>query len=136
MKKAIAFTLVFLAANCSNALTVGLHLASKHSNYQTARNDNNHGVYIANEKFAAGVYKNSEFKNSAYVIALIPTIIPKTHLSVGLVTGYSTMPIVPMVAVTTTIPLTSATVLRLTAVPKPPQNGGAAVVHLSIESKF
>jgi hypothetical protein len=136
-----AWLMQFLCNTTSaHADTVGLHLMSVHSNYHLPRNDVNLGVYvvkkIGDETYAVGVYKNTENRCSGYVVRVF-NVATYLTLSAGAVTGYQYMRLAPLLTMSTQVPLSKESRLRLHLAPKAPfAPNSATAIHASVEFDF
>jgi len=140
MKYAIALALALSAtlAHAQAPDVVGLHLVSKHSNYDFAWNDTNPGVYARwDGGLTVGTYYNSNRKQSFYVgwtgeKQLTPRI--AAGITLGGVTGYTT-PLLPLVVPSVSVRVWDKVSLRTSFLYSPLKNGAHAL-HLSAEWKF
>lgn len=108
------------------ALTVGLSIASYHPNRAPGYNEFNPGVYVQCDNVAAGFYRNSIDRTSAF--AGYEFRHGRYGVLVGAVTGYYE-PVLPLV-----LPSVRFGSVRLSAIP--PLPGVDAAVHVAYEFKF
>lgn len=113
---------------------VGLHLASAHSRggYEAATV----GMYVQHDGLTAGVLRNSYGRMSAYAGWTLQTADARWAVTVGAVTGYPARRVSLLVAPSVRLPLAEGWAARLAYLPKPPQVGSSAALHLSIERAF
>lgn len=124
------------AAAPPRPLRIGVHLASAHS--RPGFEGFNPGLYVvAPAGAAAGVYRNSYGRASAWAGWLFEAPLGDTPLAaglvVGVVTGYPAAAVLPLAAPSLAWRAGERCTLRLTALPKPPRHGSAAALHLSVE---
>lgn len=119
----------------ADSLTLGFHTVSYHTsgNY----NNTNPGVYVEYDGWTAGTYYNSERKQTYYAgYTFAGKLVGPLDwgLSVGVATGYSRSPVVPMLVPSVRLGVGEHAAVRVSAVP--PLAGSAGVVHLSVEYLF
>lgn len=142
MKLTIA-TLALLLATAAHAdtlvpETVGLHLVSKHSSYNTPWNDTNLGAYARwHNGITVGTLRNSERRQSYYAgwskdWDVLPRV--QAGLMLGLITGYEPS-VLPMVVPSVRLAVTQNLGLRTSFIFNP-RKTGAHALHLSAEWKF
>lgn len=124
--KYLVLALALFAASVQAEVTVGLHLASVHTedNY----NNDNLGGYVKVGNIVVGSYYNSVRRQStyaAYVWQMGPVAI-----ATGLITGYRNEA-VPLIA-----PSVAYHGVRLTVIPQVPGVTKVTVMHLSLEHTF
>ena len=130
---------VFLISKKANAeQTLGLHLASIHSNNKSDWNNHNPGIYYRYNNWVIGTYKNSVRKDSYYG-GYVYGITPYLDCVVGVISGYDNGKgnnrLMPMLVPSVHLPLDERTHVRIHFVPKVNKHGAAAL-HLSIEQRF
>jgi len=116
-----------------DGVVLGLHLATAHFGGHDL-NAVNPGVYVRHESGAtAGTFRNSYRRQSAYAGWTFETPGRGLALTVGAITGYPAAKVMPMVAPSARLPLSSSGALRLAYIPKPLKSGTASGLHLSVE---
>jgi len=121
--------------------TIGLHLASVHSNTNPKHppNNVNPGVYVeTTEGWTAGTYRNSQYRQSFYAgrtldLDLAPVI--TASLTLGAITGYRQSPVLPLAVPSLRLRLSDDVATRVAYVPRV-EKKGAAAVHLMVEFKL
>ena len=113
--------------------TIGLHVASVHS--EPGFNNVNPGVYYRHNGFTVGAYYNSMRRLSTYAGYTIETSGRVTFaLTAGVVTGYPSRPIQPLLIPSVAYHFNSNAV-RIAFIP-PAIKHGVAALHLMVEHKF
>jgi ribosomal protein S11 len=138
----LALTALVAAANASAAgpTHVMVHVASAHT--EANFNNTNLGLGLRwadaqGDGPVAGVYGNSEWRNSAYAGYAWSWQVAgpvSAQLAVGAVTGYKLAAVVPMVLPSLAYAITPKAAIRISAVP--PVGKMAGVAHLSVEFKL
>jgi hypothetical protein len=125
--------------------TVGVHIASVHSNHAQDWNNRNPGAYARWGALGAGgavvgTYYNSERRQSVYAGYVLETADGMFAVAGGAITGYSSGKVVPFVAASMRIDTSAVlqgSAIRLHLLPKPPRNPtAAAAMHLSFEMSW
>lgn len=118
---------------------IGLHVGSQHFGKNADQFNNfNPGVYVYHNGWTAGTYYNSERKQSVYAGYTWEYDI--THrlavgATLGVITGYSTAKVLPMLVPSASYRFAGSTSARLSFVPAVTKHGASAL-HLMIERKF
>lgn len=118
-------------------LVLGIHLATAHSS--GGMQGFNPGLYLRQDSgLTVGAYRNSYGRASAYAGWTFETADKRFALTVGAVSGYPAAPLMPVVVPSVRFALGQASgegawAVRVSLLPKPPKEGSAAGVHLSIE---
>ena len=121
--------------DCANAWLLGLHLLTVHaaSGYEMATV----GAYAKSPGgFTFGIYRNSYARLSAYSAVTFSTEDGNWSITAGVVSGYPAASLMPMLVPSRRFALNDRTHLRLSLLPKPPQHGQTAALHLSIEREL
>lgn len=114
---------------------VGLHLVSIHerAGFRTVTP----GLYAeAADGLTLGALGNSEGRLSLYAARTWHTGDDRWSLTAGVITGYRSAKVTPLLVPSLRVPITSATAARLSLIPKPPREGGSSALHLSVETTF
>jgi hypothetical protein len=139
MKHIITALALMLATITASATTLGLHLGSRHSNYDQPWNDVNPGLYARFDNgVIVGTLRNSERAQSYY--AGWSRDWPLTTrldagITLGLITGYKRADVLPLVVPSIRLGFTENVGLRTSLLVNPDKRGAHAV-HLSVEWKF
>lgn len=131
---------LFLASPKANAETrIGVHVGSQHFGKNAdAFNNFNPGVYVYHNGWTVGTYHNSERRQSAYAGYTWEYDITSrlaVGATLGVITGYSTARVLPMLVPSVGYRIAGNTSARLSFVPAVSKHGASAL-HLSIERKF
>ena len=78
------------------SLILGLHLVTAHFDTRIPHNDVNPGVYAVCDDWVAGNYRNSQWRNSAYVGRVWHA--GRIDIVTGAITGYRAAKVLPFVA--------------------------------------
>lgn len=114
------------------ACVIGLHLASAHrgGGYEAGTI----GLYArAPTGLTFGLLRNSERRLSGYAGWTMETHGRDMAVTLGVITGYSSAPISPMLVPSVRIALGQGWAVRLAYVPKPRTPRGSDALHLTIE---
>lgn len=114
--------------------TLGLHLLSAHAQpgYETATV----GVYAqAPGGLTVGALRNSERRLSVYAGQTWHTADGRWALTAGVITGYRSARVTPLLVPSVRLPLGPAATVRLGLIPKP-RDGGSSALHVSVETRF
>lgn len=114
---------------------VGLHLVSGHSRpfFEAA----NPGLYVKRDDgLTAGLLRNSYGRASVYAGWTLETADGRLAVTVGAITGYPARDVSRWWRPACACRWPRAGGARLSVLPKPPQTGAAAALHLSIERAF
>jgi hypothetical protein len=121
---------------CAVACTViGAHIATAHDT--GGKQNVNPGLYVRTESgLTAGAYRNSYDRFSAYGGYTWQTENKLFALTVGAVTGYPAMRVMPVLAPSLRLPLTERSAARFTLLPKPVKGGTGMGLHFSLETEL
>jgi hypothetical protein len=139
MKHIITALALMLATITASATTLGLHLGSRHSNYDQPWNDVNPGLYARFDNgVIVGTLRNSE-RTQSYYAGWSRDWPLTTHIdagiTLGLITGYKRADVLPLVVPSIRLGFTENVGLRTSLLVNPDKRGAHAV-HLSVEWKF
>lgn len=138
--KTIAASLLFASSLAAAQSHVIVHVASVHT--KAGYNNTNPGIGLRwadahGDGPVAGVYRNSEWRNSAYAGYAWNWQVAgpvSAQFVVGAVTGYKRGTVVPLVMPSVAYAVGPKTAVRLSGVP--PVGSIPGVVHLSFDYKF
>ncbi len=119
--------------------TAGLHLATAHfSDHPTTQlRAETPGLYLRLASGATvGAFRNSYGHGSVYAGYTWETADRRFALLAGAVTGYSAARVMPLLAPSVRLPITSSAALRIALLPKPVRGGHSAALHLATEIDF
>ena len=120
----------------TSAWILGLHLYTHHLASVPELAPVNPGIYMRHPNgLTVGVYRNSYRMPSLYGAYTLQTPSERFALTVGVVSGYAPG-LMPLVVPSVTHPLGRHGRLRLAYLPKPPQYGQSAGLHLTWERKL
>jgi hypothetical protein len=118
--------------SCATTWALGLHLLSAHAapGFEAATV----GAYAqAPCGLTVGALRNSERRLSVYAGRTWHTADGRWALTAGGITGYRSAALTPLLVPSLRLPLSPASALRLSLIPKPPRAGGASALHASLE---
>lgn len=123
---------------------IGIHLFTQHQPQRyTARGSHRYesftpGLYGRSASgMTLGAYRNSYGDASAYAGWTFETNDRRWALLVAGVVGYKRSPLLPLVVPSVRFSIDDQWAWRIAATPKPPgSNGGAAMMHLTVERQF
>lgn len=132
-----ALASLLLIAACSAAAEpawqLGLHVASAHE--RGGYESSTPGLYLRAPSGATlGLLRNSQGRSSAYAAHTWQSVDRRWALTAGLVSGYDSAPVSPLLCASLRQPLGAGRALRLAYIPRPPGKGGSAALHLSLEA--
>lgn len=114
---------------CTSALAIGLHLGTYHFARGEGLRDLNPGAYAQCDRAAAGAFRNSEGRLSAWAGAHWARVLGPVDLTIGAATGYRRAPVVPLV-----VPSILLGPLRLTLLPPIKRTVGG--IHAGLEVRL
>lgn len=115
----------------AQAWVLGAHLLSAHAQpgYEAATV----GLYArAPGGMTVGALRNSERSLSLYAGHTWQTADGRWALTAGVISGYSSARLNPLLVPSVRVPLGAAAAARISLIPKP-RNGGSSAVHFSVE---
>jgi hypothetical protein len=111
----------------------GVHLVSIHerAGFETFTP----GLYLRSVSgLTVGLLSNSYGLPSAYAAQTWETADQRFALSLGVITGYPSAPVSPLLVPSWRVGAWQGLALRVSYIPKPPRDGASSALHISIEA--
>jgi hypothetical protein len=111
-------------------ITVGVNLVTGH--FESGYENFNPGIYVEYKNIVGGVFRNSNGKTSVHAGYLFRKVAGSPmDVTVGGVTGYDWMPVVPLIVPSISVPVAYGVNVRFSLLM--PFNKGSAGIHISME---
>lgn len=133
--RAAAAALLAMAGAASNAQTIGMHTLSWHD--QPGYHSSTPGLYVrTNTGLTVGAMQNSEGHAGAYAGYTASTDEQRrlsAAITVGLITGYTLAPVLPMAVPSIALKLSDQAAVRVLVLPRFHPKQGANALSLTLE---